>query len=205
MAAQHSVHLPQCWRRSRPAHGQSPPPSPPGKGAHARQHGQVLLVAQHARHANVADLGSAVPRQQDVGCAWVGRAGNLSSDPLEFRFRPRSDGDAAWLLASLVVRLRAASASASAARPAASPRILTALQVQVHDTALVQVVQPFGHVKQHAPAAAGVRGGSGGVQGGVRGSARGVQPQRAAAGHARQLRGSTTEGCRSAVVGPQAS
>ncbi len=31
---------------------------------------------------------------------------------------------------------------------------LTALQVQVHDSALVQVVQPLGDVKQHAPAAA---------------------------------------------------
>ena len=41
-------------------------------------------------------------------------------------------------------------------RPAGTckPAALTALQVQVHDAALVQVVQALGDVKQHAPAAA---------------------------------------------------
>ena len=74
------THSPPAIRDPRTAAGGPAALStPPGKGAHhARDHGQVLARrAQHARHAAVANLGGAVPAQQDVGCerggarAWV--------------------------------------------------------------------------------------------------------------------------------------
>lgn len=141
-------------------------PAPPGKGAHAGEHGEVLLVAQHARHANVADLGGAVPRQQDVGCGW----GQHST-----RAGKHVGGGGCRLACSLQVWKCSCAeppphpAAQPPSQPAACTRgdqPLTALEVQVHDAALVEVIQTLGHVKQHPPAAAGAK--SGGQRGGGR-------------------------------------